>query len=506
MQHHQSSKHRPLTGRIQAGPSEVWHEEVLEKQFDYELQNLLRWYILIEKVLLVEYRRMGLVEERAAGRIGSLLHQITPATLFADPQANMSDIAFALERFIEQSLGESAPPAWHMDRSRNDVQACAQLMFGRHLLFESVKSLFDFVQAIHQLADNSTHLVMLGHTHYQSAQVISPGFYLAALAEHVIGTLRRLLAVYDEMNNCPLGAGAMAGLQLTWDRQRMAHLLGFRGPLCHALMAVASREWQLQIAGELSTFGVGLSRFVTDFLHWGSSEYRFISLPDDLAGISSAMPQKKNFPILERIRGKTAHISSFYIDCLMGQRNTPYTNLVEVSKEAGSSLLTLFTTLQSAVRLFITVIEHVQFQEECMRDVCEREYVGGFALANYLTLHKNIPHRQAQVIAGHYIVNAMKERLHPCQADSTLLASVCRYHGYEINLSEDVLLDAFSADGNLRGKRSAGSTHPDAVHEMLIQQREQLAHLHTGWHQRQRDVEYAFQALEALMSPGEGAV
>jgi argininosuccinate lyase len=234
-------------------------------------------------------------------------------------------------------------------------------------------------------------LPMPGYTHYQPAQVISPGFYLAAMSEQMIVALRRLLGLYDTINACPLGSGAMAGQELAWNRELMGELLGFARSQRHALVSVASREWVLQIGSELSLLSLALSRFVTDLISWGSSEYGFIDLPDSMSGISSAMPQKKNFPVLERIRGKTAHVSAFFVDALLGQRNTSFSNLVEVSKEAGAHLLTSCTTLQSVLRLFSAVIEHLQFEEARMRAACEEAFLGGFSLANYLTLQHAIP-------------------------------------------------------------------------------------------------------------------
>src|SRR5207248_992654 len=114
-------------------------------------------------------------------------------------------------------------------------------------------------------------------------------------------------------------------------------------------------------------------------------------------------------------RGQTAHISSFYFDFLLGQRNTPYTNLVEVSKEAGRYLIFLFTSTRSVVRLFRTVIEHIQFRENRMRAACEREYIWGLTVANLLTLQRGIPYRIAQAITGRYIALAMEERIKPQQ-------------------------------------------------------------------------------------------
>jgi argininosuccinate lyase len=491
-----------LTGRLASAPHHLLHTEILEPQFSYELEYLLAFYILIEQAQVLEYARLGLIAPATVARVGTILQQISPRELTADPRSNLSDISFAIEQFVERRLPE-ALPAWHVDRSRNDAQACAQLMSGRDQLLDTADDLIALARATWRVAGRYTTWVMPGYTQYQAAQVISPGFYLAALCEHLLEALRSLLAIYDTINLCPLGAGSMAGQQLPWDRHRMARLLGFRGPERHALVSVASRSWRLRIAAECSSLGLILSRFVTDLITWGSSEYNFLELPDDLAGISASMPQKKNYPILERIRGKTGHLSAFSLDMLLGQRNTPYTNLVEVSKESGQYLVSLFATTRSTLQLFTMVIEQVRFQAAAMRAACEREHMYGFTLANNLTLASAIPYRRAQVIAGKYIVAAMELHTPPQQADRALLEKLCQAEGYILTMPEEILQQTFSVDGALRGKQSSGSTSPQAMADLLTRQQDELSALHDVWAARRASVQTAFEELHRWVDAGE---
>jgi argininosuccinate lyase len=187
---------------------------------------------------------------------------------------------------------------------------------------------------------------------------------------------------------------------------------------------------------------------------------------DELAGISAAMPQKKNFPILERIRGRSAHLISFGLDLAVAQRATPYSNMVEVSKEAGAHLWRLFDTLRSTMRLFTTVLAHLRLRTDRMRAACEREYLGGFTLANLLTLHAGLPWRTAQVIAGRYVVEAGERGLPPSGFDATLLATLATAEGFELARPDELLAEAFDVDAALRAKQSDGSTNPDAVRHL----------------------------------------
>ncbi|MFI7099626.1 argininosuccinate lyase [Streptomyces sp. NPDC050161] len=434
----------------------------------------------IEKVLASEYGRMELIGEEDVRRIGRLLNEVTADRIQADPQANHSDIAFAMERYIERRL-TTPVPRWHVDRSRNDLQSCAQLLFGRSQVLRAAASLAAFGRSAHRLAARHLHTPMPGYTHLQSAQIITPGFYLAAVSGQALHSLERFFNTYRGIDLCPLGAGAMAGQEIPWDRERMAHLLGFRAAHPHALASVASRDWVVEITAELSILATSLGRFCTDLMNWGSAEYGMIELPDELSGISSAMPQKKNYPILERIRGKTAHLTSLHLDVLLGQRNTPYSNSVEVSKEAGSHLLESFDTLCSTLNLFTTVLDNLRFREPRMLAVCEREYLGGFSLANLLTLEEGVPWRKAQVIAGQYITAAVGRELLPRQADPGLLSDVALKSGFTLSRPEHLLTEAFDVRRGLLRKNSPGSAHPDAVRALLDTQSVRFEALEEEW-------------------------
>ncbi|MFD2122943.1 lyase family protein [Streptomyces cirratus] len=278
-----------------------------------------------------------------------------------------------------------------------------------------------------------------------------------------------------------------------------ARLLGFSRPQPHALTAVASRRWSAELTAELSLLGTALSRFTTDLLTWGSSEYGFIELPDELSGISSAMPQKKNYPVLERIRGRTAHLTAFHLDVLLGQRNTPFCNLVEVSKEAGTHLLNAFDSAHGTVRLLTEVLRRLGFRPATMRAACEREFLGGFNLANALTLTGQVPWRTAQVIAGRYVVLAAAAGAAPAPGRPDLLAGAAAEHGVALTAPEALLAAAFDVDLGLRRMVSAGSARPASVRELLRAQREELALLRTDWARRARAVRAAAEETDRAL-------
>lgn len=198
-----------VTGRIDGTPSDVWHEEVLAPQFRYEAEHLLPHYVAVERALLREYLRMGLVDTAGAAALDARLGSLDADVVSADPRQNMSDISFALEHHVQSG---PTPPfaAWHVDRSRNDTQVCAQLMAARTNFTAIAADLLELGRAVTALAARHTDTPMPGYTHGQAAQIITPGYHLAALAAETNAALRRMLHTYDETDACPLGSGAMA--------------------------------------------------------------------------------------------------------------------------------------------------------------------------------------------------------------------------------------------------------------------------------------------------------
>ncbi|MER6546717.1 lyase family protein [Streptomyces sp. NPDC001250] len=496
-----------LTGRLATAPDDFIRQEFLEPQFRHEVANLLRWYVLIEKALLREYHRLGVLSAQQVGELAGALDGLTPETLTAGAGAALSDIALAMETQVAKALPEPVP-AWHVDRSRNDLQACAQLLYGREQVSEIAAMLGKLAEVAHERAARDVTSPMPGYTHLQSAQIITPGFYLSAVVEHALSVSSRLLGTYDRINFSPLGAGPMAGQELAWDRDWLAQAVGCTGPVPHALTAVASRGWLLDVAADIASAGVGFSRILTDLMAWSSSAYGLVELPDELAGISAAMPQKKNYPLLERLRGRTGHLTAFYVDFATGQRNTPYTNMVEVSKEAGLHAAAMFDAIRAVLAGLCLVVDKLQWRASRMRAVCEEDHFGGFSLANELTLRAGIPWRTAQVIAGKYVSAVMAEGNGRAGiSNPAALGSVAREAGHPLEHPGSYLTDSLDVDAQLRAKVSAGSAGPASVLALLAEQRERLDALTTEWNVRRTAVQDAIAATDATLRPAaEGAV
>lgn len=189
------------------------------------------------------------------------------------------------------------------------------------------------------------------------------------------------------------------------------------------------------------------------------------------------MPQKRNYPVLERIRGRSAHLTSLYLDAALGQRNTTYTNLVEVSKEASALLPVALDAAESVLALTTAVISSFRFDTARAAADAGSEFLGAFSLANRLTLDHGIPWREAQVISGRYIVAALEQGVAPGRAGAPLLAGVLSESGHPVltEVLEPLLDNTFDPHTALASKVTAGSTSPTGVRELIAALRHDLA-------------------------------
>ncbi|GAA2907137.1 argininosuccinate lyase [Streptosporangium fragile] len=467
-------------------PERHLDEAVPARQPGGEIPALLRHYRWIELTHIDEYVRMGLMGEEAAARIRRAVLDLTPEELGTGRAAG-SDPLPALEMCVQARLPEGAY-AWHVDRSRNDVRACARLMLGRERLLETAAAVSGLARTALEAASGHTESIMPACSRRRTTQTITFGFYLAALAEAATGAAESFHALFDAVNLCPLGAGALAGLELPWDRARIALALGFDGPQPHALTSVASQAWALRSAAELSVLGTTLSRFLTDLIGWSGPGCRFVDLPGGTAGAPAA-PYEGDAAVLERIRGLAGQLVGLSHDVMTGQRVTGYTDLVEAAGEGPGHLEDLFATCGTMLALFDRVVAGLRFHPERAGRAVRGELTAFLTVANHLTLEHGVPAGTAQAIVGSWISAAAEgigaaEALTPDRLSAAGLVAAGERHGFALAVEEAGVRELLDAEAGVRRKQTGGSTRPEEVRLLLEQIGERLMAVDVGAAQR----------------------
>ena len=139
------------------------------------------------------------------------------------------DIHSFVEANLIDRLGDTGKKL-HTGRSRNDQVALDMRLYTREELLHVDVLLKELLGTILHIMEQNTETIMPGFTHLQKAQPITLAHHMGAYFEMFKRDRLRLHDIYERMNYCPLGSGALAGTTYPLDRAYTAELLGFYGP------------------------------------------------------------------------------------------------------------------------------------------------------------------------------------------------------------------------------------------------------------------------------------
>lgn len=217
------------------------------------------------------------------------------------------DIHSFVEATLIDRIGEPGKKL-HTGRSRNDQVALDMKLYTRDEIQVLDGLLKELLEVLLHIMEENTETFMPGFTHLQKAQPITLAHHMGAYFEMFRRDRSKLYDIYQRMNYCPLGSGALAGTTYPLDREYTAELLGFAGPTLNSMDSVADRDYVIELMSALSTIMMHLSRFSEEVIIWNSNEYQFVDIDDAYSTGSSIMPQKKNPDIAELVRGKTGRV------------------------------------------------------------------------------------------------------------------------------------------------------------------------------------------------------
>ena len=273
-----------------------------------------------------------------------------------------------IHSFIEQTLIERVGDAGkklHTGRSRNDQVALDMKLYTRDEITEIDALVKDLLNTILRVMKENTETFMPGFTHLQKAQPTTVAHHFGAYFEMFKRDRQRLSDIYDRMNYCPLGSGALAGTTYPLDRELTASLLDFAGPTLNSMDSVSDRDYLIELLSALSTIMMHLSRFSEEIIIWNSNEYRFIELDDSYSTGSSIMPQKKNPDIAELVRGKTGRVYGALTSLLTTMKGIPlaYNKDMQEDKELTFDAI---DTVKGCLSLFTGMFDTMKFNNEGM--------------------------------------------------------------------------------------------------------------------------------------------
>lgn len=285
-------------------------------------------------------------------------------------------------------------------RSRNDLSATLAQLSARDLLVQLDTEALELQDMLLRQASRYRTTTMPLFTHGQPALPGTYGHYLAGVASELDLDLRHAHLLFDDVDVNPLGAGAAGGTTLPINPERTAELLGFSRCAANSLAAVASRTTFLRLMNVALSTATLASRVATDLTTWLGTDPPLLTLPDNLVGISSMMPQKRNPYLLEHIVGRAAAPLGALTTLAAGMQKTPFSNNIAVHTEATRYTADAIDATVESLRLTRLILEHAAPQQEAMVRRAEVGNVHATELANQIALELDCGFRVAHNLVG----------------------------------------------------------------------------------------------------------
>ncbi len=336
-------------------------------------------------------------EDGAAIQAGlnGILNDIESGTLAIDMGAE--DIHTFVEMELTARIGD-AGKRLHTARSRNDQVATDLRLYLRNQADEMVGLIHEVVKALRDKAAEYADTVMPGYTHLQRAQPVTLGHYLCAYAMMLTRDAGRMKDARARLNQCPLGACALAGTTFPTNRNMTAEALGFDAPVINSMDAVSDRDFCIELMSACSLIMTHLSRLSEELVLWSSLEFGFVTLPEGFVTGSSIMPQKKNPDMAELIRGKTGRVYGDLMGLLTTMKGLPKANNTDM-QEAKPAVFDAVDTTALCLSVMAPMVAGMTPHPDAMRRAAGAGFINATDCADWLVAH-GVPFREAYGIAA----------------------------------------------------------------------------------------------------------
>ena len=397
------SSNKMWGGRFGADPDPIMADINASIDFD---RHLYRQDIAASKAHAAMLAKTGIITAQDAKRIAHGLD-----TILSEIEAGKFTFKRALEDIhmnVESRLAELIGPAagrLHTARSRNDQVATDFRLWVRDWLDGIDTALAAYQHALAEKALEHAATVMPGFTHLQTAQPVTFGHHLLAYVEMAARDRGRFADARARLNECPLGAAALAGTSFPIDRAMTAKALGFARPMANSLDAVADRDFVLETLSACAITAVHLSRFAEEIVIWSSPLVGLVRLSDKFTTGSSIMPQKRNPDAAELVRARTGRVVGALTALLMVMKGLPLAYQKDMQEDKEGTIDAL-GTLTVSLGAMTGMVRDLEPDLARMRQAAGEGYATATDLADWLVRTLKLPFREAHHVTGQIVAAA----------------------------------------------------------------------------------------------------
>jgi argininosuccinate lyase len=443
-------------GRFSASPAEVMEKINVSIDFD---KVLAPFDIRASKAHATMLGQQGIISKEDARKICAGLDRVLAEIEKGEFKYSraLEDIHMNVESRLKELIGEPAARL-HTARSRNDQVATDFKLYVRSWIDQADAGVAALQLALARKALAHSAVIMPGFTHLQPAQPVTFGHHLLAYVEMLGRDRGRLADARARLNECPLGAAALAGTSFPIDREATAEALHFDRPAANSLDAVSDRDFALETLAAAAIIAMHLSRLAEEIVLWMTPQFGFVRLSDRFTTGSSIMPQKRNPDAAELCRAKAGRIAAGFHSLLMVMKGLPlaYSKDMQEDKEVTFDAL---ANLQVAVAAMTGMIDDLEPQPEAMHAAAGAGFSTATDLADWLVRVLGLPFREAHHATGRIVAKAEGERVPLEKLPLAVMQTI------EPRITGDVV-SVLSVENSVKSRRSYGGTAPQNVAKM----------------------------------------
>lgn len=452
-------------GRFQSAPAAIMEEINASIGFD---KALWRQDIQGSKAHVAMLAQQGIVTAADAKAIAEGLDQVAQEIEKGDFtfSRSLEDIHMNVESRLAKLIGAAAGRL-HTARSRNDQVATDMRLYVRDTVDALDLQLADLQQALAEKALEHADAVMPGFTHLQSAQPVTFGHHLMAYVEMLGRDRSRFKDARRRMNECPLGAAALAGTSFPIDREATAKALGFDRPTANSLDSVSDRDFALESLSAASICAMHLSRFAEEIVIWTTPQFALVNLSDAFTTGSSIMPQKRNPDAAELVRAKSGRIIGALTGLLIVMKGLPLSYAKDMQEDK-EGVFDALSSLSLCIAAMAGMVRDMQPNVQTMKKAAGTGYATATDLADWLVRTLKMPFRDAHHVTGKIVGLAAAQKKDLEKLSLTDMQSV------EPKIT-DAIFDVLGVTKSVKSRTSYGGTAPSNVKAQAKRWLKQLA-------------------------------
>lgn len=451
-------------GRFAAGPAEIM--EKINASIDFD-KILYAQDIRGSQAHCRMLVKQGIISSGDGDKILKGLDQVRAEIEAGDftYDAALEDIHMHVESRLAEIIGDAAGRL-HTARSRNDQVATDFKLWVRDAIDQMDQALKGLQTALVTKAEQNADVILPGFTHLQAAQPISFGHHLLAYFEMFTRDRDRLRDARARLNECPLGAAALAGTSFPIDRFQTAEALDFRGPTANSLDSVSDRDFALEFLTAAAISATHVSRLAEEIVLWSSAQFNFVGLSDKFTTGSSIMPQKRNPDAAELCRAKAGRIIGALNSLLIVMKGLPlaYSKDMQEDKEATFDAANAFSLIIAAMT---GMVEDMTVKRDAMKAATENGFITATDLADWLVRVLDMPFRKAHHVTGSLVALAEGKG---CDLDGLTLDEM---QGVESGITKDVF-SVLDVESSVASRVSFGGTAPEQVRHQVKAARQRI--------------------------------